>query len=250
MYINEVVNYIRKTRARVNFVPVYIFWTSLGVITGVEGATTILDIFVPLVGRMGSESPGEIIVAVISSFLVQNFLPTAPAFYHRFSSTQRKRIVGTLLALSIASTAIFASPAWSAYDDTHPKRLGVQHVYNTTSGQTTLHIAQVDIGPQYKEFMEQVYHRYGVDTLPVKKGEQEEWDLIFPVSAFINSEYFPLISPVDADELELPVVDIKVTEDSYDEVEGTRSLTVDVSHVSCRSSGAWFVLTSVLRICF
>lgn len=38
-----------------------------------------------------------------------------------------------VLLLSGAIIAFFASPAWSSYDATHPKRAGIQYMYNVSS---------------------------------------------------------------------------------------------------------------------
>jgi hypothetical protein len=173
---------------------------------------------------------------VITAFLTQQFLPILPPFIHRFSRRQQRKATVALIIASSIAVAIFASPAWSSYDATHPKRTGVQYMYNISSGETALHVAQLDSGPGYAEFVTKIHERYGqADDTPVKGG-QEHWDILYPVSAFIESEHFPIQSNLTASEIGLPTVSMKVIGDRYDTESGFRTMTIEISHVSNLSS--------------
>lgn len=181
---------------------------------------------------MGRDAPGEIIVSIITAFITHQFTPTLAPFFHRFARKQQQKILLTLLLITGLTTAMFASPMWSSYDAQHPKRTGIQYMYNVTSGQTTLHVAQLDSGPGYADFVTKIHQRYGLETLPPVKGGPEQWDILYPISAFIESENFPIVSRMSAEHLEIPLVDIKLLANRYDDVSGYRTMTLHVTHVS------------------
>jgi hypothetical protein len=180
------------------------------------------------------DAPGEIIVAVISTFLTHQFLPALPPFFHRFDRGQQRQAMIALLIATSVVTAVFASPSWSAYDATHPKRTGVQWLYNVSSASTSLHVAQLDSGPGYNEFVHKINSRYGASDQPLLKGGAAEWEILFPVSSFIESEHFYLdaASNLTGSGIDLPTVAMKVIADRYDAESGYRMMTIDVTHVS------------------
>lgn len=112
----------------VNFAFGYFAWTTTSMVFAVEGTTAFLDIFVPLTGRMGKEAPTEIIIAVLSAFCTYVFMPTLVPFFHRWSRDTQRKIILFLLLASTITIAIFAS--WMPYNAEHPKRIGVQFMYN------------------------------------------------------------------------------------------------------------------------
>jgi len=169
---------------------------------------------------------------VISTFLIHNFLPVAAPFFHRFTRSQQRQIVVSLLIVSNVAIAVFASPGWSSYDSTHPKRTGVQWLYNATSTETSLHVAQLDSGPGYADFVKKIHDRYGFPEHPPVKGGPAQWDILYPVSAFIESENFPIVANGSVSQEKLPDLTIKLVSDRFDERSGYRTMTIEVSHVS------------------
>lgn len=136
---SEAVAIARGRYHHVSFTFGYFAWTATSMIFAVEGTTAFLDIFVPLTGRMGKEAPTEIIIAVLSAFCTYVFMPTLVPFFHRWSRDTQRRMILVLLFASTLTIAIFAS--WMPYDAEHPKRIGVQYMYNVSgsSQQTNRH---------------------------------------------------------------------------------------------------------------
>jgi len=157
-----------------------------------------------------------------------------PPFFHRFDRGQQRQAMLALLLASSVVTAVFASPGWSAYDATHPKRTGVQWLYNVSSTSTSLHVAQLDSGPGYTDFVQKIHSRYGESEQPLLTGGAAEWEILFPVSSFIESEHFYLnpASNLTSAAIDLPTVDMKVVADRYDVESGYRMMTIDITHVS------------------
>lgn len=105
-------------------------------------------------------------------------------------------------------------------------------MYNTSSAETTLHVAQLDSGPGYAEFVEKIHRKYGFADQPPVKGGPEQWDILYPVSAFIESENFPIVSNRSVTGMDLPELTIKLVSDRVDIESGYRTMTIEVSHVS------------------
>ncbi len=92
-------------------------------------AYALVDLFVPLTGRMGVETPVDIIVAVIYGMIV--FMVSLPsvAHVHRFGKAVLKKIIILLLLFQTAVlVAVYVGGGtfggWAfPYDELHPKRL-------------------------------------------------------------------------------------------------------------------------------
>ncbi|KAJ9119852.1 hypothetical protein QFC24_005566 [Naganishia onofrii] len=104
----------------------------------------------------------------------------------------------------------------------------------TTSGTHTLHVAQLDSGPGFPEFVTKVHERYGMQTrMPVQSvpsDSNSDWDILYPISAFIEAEKFPVIGHTWPAAEILPEVKVRVMEDSWDENLNTRNITLGVNH--------------------
>ncbi|KAJ9121564.1 hypothetical protein QFC22_002183 [Naganishia vaughanmartiniae] len=240
LLLNEAYSARRNKTASISFGLFHWLWTALSVSMIVEASTNFLDIFVPLTGgpsvyrRMGKEAPTEIIIAVLASFLIYVFLPPLVPLFQRFNRASQRNILVVCLLSSSLIIAIFASPAWSSYDDTHPKRAGIQYMYNVTSGTHTLHVAQLDSGPGFPEFVTKVHERYGMQTrMPVQSvpsDSNSDWDILYPISAFIEAEKFPVIGHTWPAAEILPEVRVRLTEDTWDNNLNTRNITLSVNH--------------------
>lgn len=99
-------------------------------LTGTQLFCTILDVFVPLTGRMGVEAPGEHIIASIVAISGAYTLPLVIPFAHRFS---RRWLFRSVLLLSIASgVSMLVFIRRSPFDEMHQKRLFVIHMENVS----------------------------------------------------------------------------------------------------------------------
>lgn len=109
----------------------------------------------------------------------------------------------------------------------------------TTSHSQVLHVAQLDSGPGFQDILGAIHNRYGDASYPVTPNVRSEvngdWDVLYPISAFIEAEKFTL-PPGEATEHSLPQVKIDVVEDSYDASAKERTVRLKVAYVSPRAS--------------
>lgn len=104
----------------------------------------------------------------------------------------------------------------------------------TTSGTHTLHVAQLDSGPGFPELVENIHTKYGMDTrMPVPSipsDTNSDWDILYPISSFIEAEKFPVIGQALPLEETLPVIRVDLAEDVWDDGLDTRNVTLRVNH--------------------
>ncbi|WVW84285.1 hypothetical protein I302_106316 [Kwoniella bestiolae CBS 10118] len=173
----------------------------------VEAVTTTLDIFTPLAGRMGKDAPAEFIIATISSVSGFIFFPTFIPLFHRVPrASQRKIVLGVFLFLAGVLTAL-AGPWYWPYDGMHPKRVGVQYLYNHTSGEHTGHIAFMDRGPT-SNIVDSIHSQFGKAGSEVVNTQltdyDSDWDTVYPVSSFLDTYKFPLAVSKEDEQFEWP----------------------------------------------
>ena len=98
--------------------------TAIQLVTRIlQGVLSFLDLFVPLMGRVGADAPADHIIATVVAVLTFLCLPGVLALSHRFGVQKLERILLTLAALSAVAIAIFVQPSWAAFDRLHPKRV-------------------------------------------------------------------------------------------------------------------------------
>ncbi|OCF60854.1 hypothetical protein L486_00497 [Kwoniella mangroviensis CBS 10435] len=185
----------------------------------VEAVTTTLDIFTPLAGRMGKDAPAESIIATIASVSGFIFFPTFIPLFHRAPrSSQRKVVLGVLLFLAGVLTAL-AGPWYWPYDDMHPKRVGVQYLYNHTSGEHTGHIAFMDRGPT-SNIVDSIHTRFGKNGSEVINTQltdyDSDWDTVYPISSFLDTYKFPLEVSREDEQFEWPSMGFYTQEVSWE----------------------------------
>lgn len=107
--------------------PISLFALSIGqilpLIFGVDGLLGILDLFVPLTGRMGPDVPVDFVMASIIGFFTIGMTPMLLPLAHRIGRRALMRVLVALLAIQAIALAVFCNPAWPTYDAMHPKRL-------------------------------------------------------------------------------------------------------------------------------
>ncbi|CEP14229.1 hypothetical protein [Parasitella parasitica] len=208
-------------------------------------AYALVDIFVPLTGRMGVDTPVDLIVALIYGMIVYMVsLPTV-AHIHRFGNTVMKKVIVMLL---LGQTAVLVAVyvgggqhgGWAfPYDELHPKRLFIQQLKNLTSGEITVGIAQADHGPYIQTVVDALERELQV-VPEVREGasNMNDWDSIYPFSAFLGGYRFnvepyirkhatqELASASLLDTLKGPFPEIKIYNDSYDAALGIRSFSL------------------------
>ncbi|KAI9261247.1 hypothetical protein EDC94DRAFT_562078 [Helicostylum pulchrum] len=207
-------------------------------------AYALIDIFVPLTGRMGVDTPVDLIVAIIYGMIV--FMLTLPyiAHVHRFGAkTMKKLIVLLLLAQTAVLVAVYVGGgsygSWAfPYDELHPKRLFVQQLKNLTSGQVTVGVAQADHGPYIQTVVESLESELGIEAeVRGASNNMNDWDSIYPFSAFLGGYRFNVepyirqhsnnqVGDKLLDSMTGPFPEVKIHNDSYNPETGIRSFSI------------------------
>ncbi|KAI8330916.1 hypothetical protein BD560DRAFT_416096 [Blakeslea trispora] len=211
-------------------------------------AFALVDIFVPLTGRMGVDTPVDSIVAVIFGMII--FMVSLPsvAHVHRFGKKILKKLLTLLAIFQFAVLAAVyvgggSEGGWAfPYDELHPKRLFVQQLKNLTSGEITVNLAQLDPGPYLQTVVHSLEQKLDVQAeLRQTHNNMNDWDSVYPFGAFMNSHRFdiePYIrkhtsltqlnnhSIALVDTLSGPFPEVKVVNDHYNPDTGIRSLSL------------------------
>ncbi|KZT25302.1 hypothetical protein NEOLEDRAFT_1178422 [Neolentinus lepideus HHB14362 ss-1] len=208
----------------------------LPLLTGTQTIATVLDVFVPLTGRIGRDAPSENIIASIVAITVSYTFPMVLPFVHRFGRRVSARVVLLLSIVMAASMATFAMR--SPFDGLHQKRMFIIHMENVTSAEQHLHIAAADAAPGFDTLvhsMAETFDAHGMPPVSRKFSDWDsEWDVLYPFSAFLSP--YVIDMPIDeeyASETSASAgkyVTISTTNDVVDEEQGTRSFTLVVKH--------------------
>ncbi|KAI0766101.1 hypothetical protein BD413DRAFT_605949 [Trametes elegans] len=201
-------------------------------VTGTTLFCSVLDVFVPLTGRIGEEAPAEHIIATIVAATGSYVLPLTAPFVHRFSYRIVVRAVVFLSLVTALAIAVFS--ARSPFDTMHQKRLFVIHMENITSEEQHLHVAAADGAPGFHELAVDIAKEFSVPgatpTTVVMNDWNSDWDTMYPFSAFLTP--YKLDLPLRAEHQDPIEHGFTVTaeNDTTDDVAGTRSFTLVVTH--------------------
>ncbi|KAF9900726.1 hypothetical protein EC991_006946 [Linnemannia zychae] len=148
---------------------------------------SLFDLIVPLTGRIGVAAPVDNLMAVVTGFSVFFISPPLIAFSHRFgASVLKKVIIGFILTQAVV--ILLALAILSPYDAMHPKRVFIQHLRNTTSGDSLLYVAHADPGPFYELYVRELEAIYGAKaTFRGGIDNPGDWNSIYPFSQFLDS---------------------------------------------------------------
>ncbi|KAI8338731.1 hypothetical protein BC941DRAFT_460874 [Chlamydoabsidia padenii] len=157
----------------------------------------LIDIFVPLTGRMGVDTPVDIIISVIfGSVSFFGCLPSM-AHIHRFGKGALAKVLTCVmigqLAILLSVIVYGGSPGgWAfPYDEMHPKRLFIQHLKNLTSGEAYITIAEADKGPHINNVLDSLQLELGVNAEKRVGAEGlKDWDTVYPFSHFLGGYRF------------------------------------------------------------
>ncbi|EPY49730.1 peptidase [Schizosaccharomyces cryophilus OY26] len=168
---------------------------SIGSLTaGLEASTTMLDIFVPLTGRIGIEKVADHIISCICVCSVYISFPLFSAWIQRLRSPRFLKL-GFLLSILIAGISSYVLGGQETfYDALHPRRVFIQHMENITSNEFSLHVATADSAPGFEKLVYDVASK--VSEEPVVQTEiddwNSDWDTVYPFSQFLGSYRIPL----------------------------------------------------------
>ncbi|RCH87965.1 hypothetical protein CU098_001744 [Rhizopus stolonifer] len=207
----------------------------------VNYAYALVDLFVPLTGRMGVDTPVDIVVAIIYGMIV--FMVSVPsmAHVHRFGKSVLKKLVVLLLLFQAAVlVAVYTGGGsfggWAfPYDELHPKRLFIQQLKNLTSGEITIGLAQADHGPYIQTMVDMLENKLEVKSEARNApNNMNDWDSIYPFSAFLGGYRFDA-KPYIRSQTNLtdvmsalpgPFPEMKVHNDHFDPETGIRSFSI------------------------
>ncbi|KAI0630537.1 hypothetical protein C8Q77DRAFT_1211545 [Trametes polyzona] len=201
-------------------------------VTGTTLFCAVLDVFVPLTGRIGEEAPAEHIIATIVSITGAYILPLTVPFVHRFG---RRFLVRAIVFLTMVTGLVMAVFSMRApFDAMHQKRLFVIHMENITSEEQHLHVAAADGAPGFHDLAADIAKEFSVaeatPTTVVMNEWNSDWDTIYPFSAFLTPYKFDLpLRPEHQDQIEHDFT-VTAINDKIDKEAGTRSFTLVVSH--------------------
>ncbi|KAG2227737.1 hypothetical protein INT45_004779 [Circinella minor] len=210
----------------------------------------MIDIFVPLTGRMGVDTPVDIIIAIV--FGMVTFMTTLPslAHVHRFGKRFLRKILVILTIFQVAVLGAVVARGgvyggWAfPYDEYHPKRLFIQHLKNLTSGESHVGFAEADHGPYIETIVTAMEDALDVKA-EARHGSENanEWASIYPFSAFLGGYRFdtkPYLEANGASPVDLPgpFPKLSIQNDKYDPTTGIRSFSV----VSVSPTYTWTVI--------
>ncbi|KAM5532207.1 hypothetical protein V8D89_014107 [Ganoderma adspersum] len=201
-------------------------------VTGSTLFYSVVDVFVPLTGRVGEEAPSEFIIATIVGVTCSYILPLTVPFVQRFSRRILIRLVIFTSMMTGVAMAVFCMR--SPFDAMHQKRLYVIHMENITSAEQHLHVAGSDGAPGFHTLAADIAREFSVPgvtpTTVVMDDWNSDWDTIYPFSAFLTPYKFDLpLRPEHQDPLD-PGFKVTAINDKIDEAAGTRSFTLVVTH--------------------
>ncbi|KAF9475846.1 hypothetical protein BDN70DRAFT_953709 [Pholiota conissans] len=203
-------------------------------LTGTLLLLGVLEVFVPLTGRIGADAPADNIVATIVASLGGLSFPLILPLTHRFG---RRALLRGIVFLSIIMTVVVSFFATLApFDQMHQKRLFILHSENITTQEHHLNIATADGAPGFEQLVHDIIQEFGttsIDPVPVVMDDyNSDWDSLYPFSAFLKPYKVPLavtpgyVSPWSNDQAFI----IAATEHTENLLPGTRNLTLTISH--------------------
>jgi hypothetical protein len=222
---------------------------------------SLIDIFVPLTGRMGIETPVDNIVAFIFGMVTFMLSPPVMAHAHKFGKAVLAKTIGILFIAQVAITisVIYSGGAYGGwafpYDELHPKRLFVQHIKNITSGEASIIVAEADKGPYIQPIINTLEDAFGVAA--ERRGgplHASDWDSVYPFSAFLGgyrldtneyikahtgNETLAVSSEPVGLQLAGKIPTVKSFDSHYDHSTGIRSFSI----VSIAPSFTWTVIS-------
>lgn len=138
-------------------------------------AYSLIDILVPLTGRMGPSTPVDHIVACLVGLVVFLTCPPLLAFAHRFGRPVLLKLITALLVVQVP-LILYTLVVLTPYDYMHPKRMFIQHLRNTTSGETAVFLAHADQGDLrqlHRSSRRHVWHQGCLQDLQRRQGRLE-----------------------------------------------------------------------------
>ncbi|KAI8806442.1 hypothetical protein BJ742DRAFT_816841 [Cladochytrium replicatum] len=192
----------------------------------------ILEVLVPLAGRVGLNSEFDVVASVVVSFYAFLIMvPFVPILF-RFNLTQHSNSVKLIALLGALAVLVFSSAAVAPYDAAHPKRVNVYYRENSTSGERYVSVGFWD-KPLRTEILSTVERELGVSYIPRTKAESMlHKAAVYPFSAYMESHDFDVSTIFEAPTHAFRAPFITFDHVSYDAATDlkTISIRVDIEH--------------------
>ncbi|KAI8922547.1 hypothetical protein DFJ77DRAFT_447028 [Powellomyces hirtus] len=195
-----------------------------------ELTTGTLNLFVPISGRTGADTPSDVIVAVLTGALLFLHFYLLLPLTHRLSPAAANRSAKMVALVGLLVVAIFVL-AVKPFDTMHPKRVFVEYKENLTDNTREVMIAHADSG-SVAAILSAVEKQTG--TKPILRTASvtgRDWSTIAPFSNFMESYAFdishtpPLTRTTHTDDTTRgPQLDI--VKDTYDKETDIRRLSI------------------------
>ncbi|KAF7968545.1 hypothetical protein HWV62_30167 [Athelia sp. TMB] len=201
---------------------------------GSQVMCAVLDVFVPLTGRIGVEAPAEHMIATIVAAVGSFNLPLLLPFTHRFGPRTLRRAILVSLVATAATMTVFAMR--EPFDEMHQKRLYVLHQEDLQTHEVSLHLASADSAPGLDILMGNLAQEFGAVDEPahvvVMNENNADWMSLYPFSAFLAP--YKITLPLDpnyvASTNSLENIVVTAVNQTIDVEAGTRSFTLQVYH--------------------
>ncbi|KAJ3212149.1 hypothetical protein HDU67_003985 [Dinochytrium kinnereticum] len=190
-----------------------------------------LNLFVPLTGRIGATSPVDVILGgLVGVLCVLSFSSILAPLIARVSRRQLVKAWGFAGFISLLVILVFSVTLFP-YDEAHPKRVFMQYMRNTTSGQRTVHVSHSD-PPYLNPVLDSVSTDLEVPSrLQSVEENDQTWATIYPFSHFIVSHVYDVTETQLGGNARAAKAPLIVAEDvRWNEARGERSLTVKCFH--------------------
>ncbi|KAF8075052.1 hypothetical protein FPV67DRAFT_1475846 [Lyophyllum atratum] len=206
---------------------------------GVLLLVPVVEVFVPLTGRIGADAPADNLIATIVSGIGALALPLVLPFAHRFGAKALWRGVMWTSLVTTVLIGIFAMRV--PFDAMHQKRVFILHLENITTSEQHLHIAAADGAPGFELLAKDIMN----DFVGARAGSAANSSLTLTpvVMDDYNSglgSFIPLlrcmcpltVDPGYVSPWTIPGNGfmISAVNDVKDLAAGTRSLTLEISH--------------------
>jgi hypothetical protein len=236
LLLNDYVLVQDKSDARpVSFLAI-LFGQLFPYIVASEGMNSLLDLFVPLAGRLGADAPADNIIASIVSLIGVSALPMLWPLSHRLGERFLLRLCAFLAVATVVLSIVFTLPAWPTYDARHPKRVYGLHMENISSSSppASLLVASADSEMGFTALVASSLGRLGIHTGPLHPATLSEhepsWDALYPVSQLLNTVAIPLPDAVDYVSPWPGKFTVSLLDESLSPVTLTRKLTLVIDH--------------------
>ncbi|KAI9363383.1 hypothetical protein DFJ73DRAFT_772912 [Zopfochytrium polystomum] len=194
-------------------------------------ARMAVTLFVPLTGRLGIETPGDIVLGFLAGLIFSVGSLPMMALSGRFSSRGLRRLLTAVAAGALAVAVVMANTF--PFDEAHPKRLVIQYTrdYRPSAPKSrALDIADAD--PACMPLaLSHIADALGqpVPAPQPAAARDVTWSPLYPLTRFVGAYTFD-ISDVPVAAGELPPPRVEVLDSVMNDAKGERTVTLQVYH--------------------